>query len=110
MKQYEVWWARLPAPIGKRPVVLLSRDSAYDYLNRVLAVEVTSRIRGIPQEVRLGSREGLPHECVANLDNLRAVPKRALELKAGRLAPRRINEVKRALGHAFGWIELSIAP
>jgi mRNA interferase MazF len=108
VKQYEIWWARLPEPIGTRPVVLLSRDSAYEYLNRVLAVEVTRRVRGIPQEVPLGSREGLTRNCVANLDNLRAVPKRALEAKAGRLAPRRINEVKRALGHALGWIELSV--
>jgi mRNA interferase MazF len=108
MKQYEVWCARLPQPIGTRPVLLLSRDSAYEYLNRVIAVEVTSRIRGIPQEVAMDSREGLPQRCVANLDNLRAVPKGALEKKAGRLSPQRIGEVKRSLGHTLGWIELSM--
>jgi mRNA interferase MazF len=58
MKQYEVWWAALPAPIGRRPVMLLSRDAAYEFLNHVLAVEITTTVRGIPQEVRLGSREG----------------------------------------------------
>ena len=107
MKQYETWWAQLPDPVGTRPVLLLSRDSAYEYLNRVLAVEVTSRVRGIPQEIALGVREGLSQRCVANLDNLRAVPKSALRERAGRLAPRRIEELKRALGYALGWTELT---
>jgi mRNA interferase MazF len=109
VKQYETWWARLPEPIGTRPVVLLSRDAAYEYLSRVLAIEVTSRVRGIPQEVVLGPREGLPQRCVANLDNLRAVPRSMLTERAGRLGPRRIEELKRALGYALGWIELTAA-
>jgi mRNA interferase MazF len=107
MKQYDIWWAELPQPIGIRPVLLLSRDGAYAYLNRVLAVEVTSRVRGIPQEVELGARENMPKRCVANLDNLRAVPKAALRRPAGRLAASRVSEVKRALGHALAWPELS---
>jgi mRNA interferase MazF len=107
VKQYETWWVGLPQPIGTRPVLLLSRDSAYEYLNRILAVEVTSRMRGIPQEVGLGRREGLPQSCVANLDNLRAVPKSALTKRAGRLGSRKISELKRALGYALGWTELT---
>jgi len=107
VKQYEIWWAQLPDPVGTRPVLLLSRDSAYEYLNRVLAVEVTSRVRGIPQELELRAREGLSQRCVANLDNLRAIPKSALRERAGRLAPRRIEELKRALGYTLGWTELT---
>jgi mRNA interferase MazF len=107
VKQYEIWWAQLPEPVGTRPILLLSRDAAYDYLNRVLGVEVTTRVRGIPQEVVLGPREGLPRRCVASLDNLRAVPKVALGTRIGRLQDRRIHEIKRALGHALGWLELS---
>jgi mRNA interferase MazF len=107
VRQYEVWWAELPEPVGTRPVLLLSRDAAYEYLSRVLAVEITSRVRGIPQEVVLGGAEGMPRRCVANLDNLHAVPKGALRQKAGRLSARRAAEVKTALGHALGWLELS---
>jgi mRNA interferase MazF len=106
MKQYDVWWAELPDPIGTRPVLLLSRNAAYEYLNRIIAVEITSRLRGIPQEVRLGAREGLPRQCVANLDNLRAVPTNTLRERAGRLLPRSIPEVKRALGYSLAWLEL----
>ena len=109
MKQYEIWWAALPEPLGTRPVLLLSRDGAYEYLNRVLVVEVTTQVRGIPQEVPLGSREGMPKRCVASLDNLRSVPKSMLKKRIGRVAPRRVPDVKRALGYALGWLELTMA-
>jgi len=107
MKQYEVWWAKLPEPIGTRPVLLLTRDGAYAYLTRVLAVEITTKIRSIPQEVVLGRREGLPRTCVANCDNLRSVPVSSLSERVGKVAAARTIEVKRALGHAVGWIELT---
>lgn len=48
MKQYEVWWAALPQPAGRRPVLLLSRDSAYEYLNKFVTVEITSTVRRLP--------------------------------------------------------------
>jgi mRNA interferase MazF len=107
MKQYELWRAELPEPVGARPVLLLSRTEAYPYLSRVLAVEVTTKVRTIPQELALGPREGMPRRCVANFDNLRAVPVSALVERMGGLAAARILEVKRALGHAVGWIELT---
>ena len=88
-------------------MLLLSRNGSYDYLNRVLALEVTRRKRGIPQELLLSRREGLREPCVANLDNLRSVPKPALSERIGRLGPARIAELKRALGYALGWLELT---
>jgi mRNA interferase MazF len=108
VKQYEVWWAVLPAPVGCRPVLLLSRDAAYEFLNNVLAAEVTTTVRGIPQEVALGPREGLPRRCVANFDSLHAVPRAALQCRACSLPRSRIAEVKRALGCAVGWPELTL--
>jgi len=106
-RQFEVWWAVLPEPAGRRPVLLLCRTSAYAYLTRVLVVEVTTTVRGIPQEVTLGRREGLGRACVANLDTLRTVPTSCLRARAGTLASRRHVEVKRALGHALHWPELT---
>ncbi len=110
MRQYDVWWAELPEPIGTRPVLLLSRTGAYAYLTSVLAVEVTTKIRVIPQEVVLGRREGLPRTCVANLDNMRTVPVRILKDRVGALAAGRVADVKRALGHVMGWHELTALP
>lgn len=106
MKQYEIWWAQLPLPIGRRPVLLLSRTPAYAYLTKFIVVEITSTIRNIPQEVRVADREGLEHPCVANFDNLHVVPKASLVERIGMIPSSREREVKRALGHALGWAEL----
>jgi len=106
VKQFEIWWANLPAPAGRRPVLLLSRDDAYQYLSKFIVAEITTTIRAIPVEVRLGRREGLPSTCVANLDHIRTAARPWLDSRAGVLAPPRHREVKRALGYALGWEEL----
>ena len=54
VKQYEVWWASLPQPAGRRPVLLLSRETAYSYLDKFVAVEITSTVGPIAVEVPLG--------------------------------------------------------
>ncbi len=106
LKQYDLWWASLPQPAGRRPVLLLSRNAAYSYLNKFVAVEVTSTVRHIAVEIPLGHAEGLPAKCVANCDNIRTVPRSALTKRIGQISPRRHSEVKRALGHALASDEL----
>ena len=106
MKQYELWWAALPAPAGRRPVLLLSRDAAYSYLNKFLAAEVTTTVRNIAVEVPVGREEGLSVKSAANFDNIRTVTRSELMKRIGCLAPRRHAEVKLAVGHALGWEEL----
>jgi mRNA interferase MazF len=98
----------MPSPIGRRPVLLLSRTPAYAYLNKVIVAEVTSTVRGIPQELQVGSEEGLPRASVVNLDNVHVVAKALLGKRIGRLTSSRENEVKRALGYALGWPELKV--
>ncbi len=105
MRQYEIWWADLPAPVGRRPVLLLTRTAAYAYLNKVIVAEVTTTIREIPQEVPVGKPEGLA-PSVVNFDNIHVVAKHLLSSRVGVLAAARELEVKRALGYALGWAEL----
>ncbi|MCC6538240.1 MAG: type II toxin-antitoxin system PemK/MazF family toxin [Bryobacterales bacterium] len=106
MKQYEIWWADLPKPAGRRPVMLLSRNDAYEVLNKYLAVEITTTIRHIPIEMLLGKAEGMSKPCVANFDNLRTISKTHLAERIARIPARRIHEVKQALGYALAWEEL----
>ena len=106
MKQYELWWASLPGPAGRRPVLLLSRDAAYEYLNKFTAVEITTTIRHIAMEVPLGKAEGLSKPSVANCDNIRTIPRSALVKRIGQLGRARRDEAKRAVGHSLGWDEL----
>jgi mRNA interferase MazF len=108
VRQFEVRWANLPQPAGRRPVLLLSRTPAYEYLIKVLVAEVTTTVRGIPQEVPLGKHEGLPRACVANLDALRSIEASFIGDRLGAVTPARHFEVKRALGYALDWQELKI--
>ena len=108
MRQYEIRWANLPGPIGRRPVLLLTRTAAYGYLNKVMVAEVTSTIRGIPEEVNVGRREGLRHPSVVNLDNVHVVPRTLIGDRLGELAASRQREVKRAVGYALDWPELKV--
>jgi mRNA interferase MazF len=108
MKQFDIMWANLPAPIGRRPVVLLTRTPGYAYLNKILIVEITSTVRGIPQEVAIGKREGIPHSSVVNFDNIHAIPKSLLGERLGAISPTRGQEIKRALGYALDWPELKV--
>jgi mRNA interferase MazF len=48
--------------------LLLSRNVACEHLSKFIVAEITTTIRAIPVEVRVGRREGLPSSCVANLD------------------------------------------
>ncbi len=75
MRRGEVWWAELPQPIGRRPVLLLSRDVAYSVRTSVTVAVITRTIRNIPVEVLLAQEDGMPTDCVVNLDNILTVPK-----------------------------------
>ena len=101
MKQYEIWWAELPEPIGRRPVLLLSRDQVYRILKRATVAEVSTTVRNIPVEIELGAQECLARASVANVDNIHAVALSRLSSKIGQLSDERAWDVERALGFAF---------
>lgn len=101
MRRGEVWWAELPAA-GRRPVVLISRNEAYKVRELVTVAPVTTRMRGIPVEVKLGRDDGLPRECVANLDTITTVPKSLLRERLAVLSPTRVGAIDRAIRFALG--------
>jgi mRNA-degrading endonuclease toxin of MazEF toxin-antitoxin module len=87
-------------------MLLLTRTPAYAYLTKVLAAEVTTHLRGIAQEVRLGPRDGMPKICAAKLDGVHLVATRSIGDLITLLPARRVVDVKRALGHVLFWPEL----
>lgn len=102
MKRGEIWWAELPRPAGRRPVILLSRDEAYEVRRLVTVAPVTTRVRGIPVEVPLGPKDGMPRECVANLDAVTTIPKDALRERLTVLSRYKMTAVDAALRFALG--------
>jgi|LDZU01.1.fsa_nt_gi mRNA interferase MazF len=101
MQKGDIWWANLPEPIGRRPVALLSRNEAYKVRNSVTVAEVTSTIRDIPVEVRIGKRENMPKECVINLDTIITIRKGLLDEKIVHLDADKISEIDMAIKFAL---------
>lgn len=93
----EVWWCDF-ADIGRRPVVVLTRDAAIPRLRRTLVAPCTTTIRGLASEVLLEPEEDpIPRRCAINLDSVESVPVAVLVDRLGRLADDRMRQVCRSL-------------
>ena len=96
----EVWWCELPE-LGRRPVVVLSRDVAIPRLRRAIVAPCTTTIRGLPTETRLEPADDpIPRASVANLDSVESVSIGALVERLGRLSDERMRQVCAALAVA----------
>jgi mRNA interferase MazF len=89
---------------GRRPALVLTRDEAIPVKHKLTVAYVTRTVRGIPTEVRLGSADGMPTDCVVNLDNIRQVPRALLDDPIASLAGKRMTEVCSALAVANGCV------
>ncbi|MGH9209590.1 MAG: type II toxin-antitoxin system PemK/MazF family toxin [Acidimicrobiales bacterium] len=101
MRRGEVWWAEPPGE-RPRPVVVLTRDRAIAAMERVLVAPLTTTVRGVPTEVPLGRRDGLPTACVVSLDDLAPIAKDYLVECITSLSADRTEEIGRALRRATG--------
>ncbi len=96
----ELWWCEL-AEIGRRPVVILSRDVAIPRLGRALVAPCTTTIRALPSEVVLEPGDDpIPRRSAVNLDSVESVSVAVLVRRLGRLADTRMREICDALAVA----------
>ena len=102
MRRGEVRWYEFRPPDKRRPVLILTRDSAIGYLNEITVVSITSTVRGIRSEVVLGTEDGMPGRCAANFDHVHTVPKSKLGARIATLSADRMKEVGPALCFALG--------
>lgn len=101
MRRGEVWWAKLPPPASRRPVLLLSRDEAYRVRSLVTVAPVSTTIRDIPVEVPLGPEDGLPKPCAANLDSILTIPKARLDRRIAPLSEDKLHAAEDAIRFAL---------
>jgi mRNA interferase MazF len=100
----EIRWYRFAAPDKRRPVLVLTRDSALDYLGEVTIAPLTRTIRDIPSEVVLtAAADGVPADCAVNCDHLQTVPKHRLGAPIATLGSERLDEVRAAVLFALGF-------
>ena len=93
----EVWWCE-PPEIGRRPVVILSRDAAIPRLRRALVAPCTTMIRGLPSEVVLEpGHDPVPRRSAVNLDSVESVRVGVLVERLGRLSDTRMRDICAAL-------------
>jgi mRNA interferase MazF len=98
----DICWYTFKAPDKRRPVLIVTRDSAIGVLNSVTIAPITSTIRSIPTEVVLTEADGLPNTCAANFDNLQTVPKSNIGDRIARLTARKMKEAGAAVSFALG--------
>ncbi len=101
MDRGEVWWADLPHPVGRRPVLILTRSAAVVVRNQVVVAQVTTTQHNLPCEVSLTKAEGMPKDCNVNCDVLLTVPKPRLLRKITQLSDNKMDEVNQAIKFAM---------
>ena len=93
----DVWWCE-PPDIGRRPVVVISRDAAIPRLHRVLVAPCTTTIRGLASEVVLEPGDDpIPRRCAVNLDSVESASTGVLVERIGRLSDHRMRQICAAL-------------
>ncbi len=96
----DVWWCEMPE-IGRRPVVVLSRDAVIPRHRRALIAPCTTTIRHLPSEVLLEPGEDpVPLRSAVNLDSVESVPIAILVERLGRVADHRMRQICAALAIA----------
>ena len=96
----EVWWCEL-AEMGRRPVVVLSRNAVIPRHRRALVAPCTTTIRGLPSEVVLEPGDDpVPRRSAVNLVSIESVSLGILVERLGRLADDRMRQICAALAVA----------
>ncbi len=96
----ETWWCE-PPDVGRRPVVVLSRDAAIPRLRRALVAPCTTTVRGLPSEVLLEPGEDpVPRRSAVNLDSVESVSIGVLVDRLGHLSDDRMRQICAALAVA----------
>ena len=84
-----------------RPALVLTREAARGAMTKVTVAPITTTIKGLSSEVRVGPDNGLDHECAVALDNVVTVPVELLGRTVGYLNAEQEAELARAVILAF---------
>jgi mRNA interferase MazF len=102
MKRGEVRWYAFSRPDKKRPVLILTRDSALEFLGEVTVAPITTVIRDIPSEGLLTKMDGMPRDCAVNFDHLQTVSKGKIGSLIATLSSSKMQQMRSGLLFALG--------
>jgi mRNA interferase MazF len=103
MRRGEIRWYVFAPPDKRRPVLLLTRDSAIHRLNDVTVAPITTTIRNLDSEVPLSPADGVRTDCVINCDHLQTLARHKIGDRVTELGPAKMDELERALLYALGF-------
>ena len=103
MRRGEIRWYAFEKPDKKRPVLVLTRDAAIEYLGELTVAPTTTKIRNIPTEVILTEDDGMPELCCINVDHLQTVSKHQIGSLITTLDEFKLRQVRQAILFAFGF-------
>ena len=103
MRRGEVRWYKFAQPNKRRPVLILTRNSAIEYLGDVTIAPTTTRLRDIPTQVVVTEQEGMPRDSAISLDHLQTVSQRKVGSLIMTLPSSKLAAVERALLFALGF-------
>lgn len=75
---------------GRRPYLVLTRDSVIGELSEVLVAVVTRTMRRIPTQVEIDKSDGMREPCAVNLDDMLMMPLGQLTERQCELSPERM--------------------
>jgi mRNA interferase MazF len=88
--------------IGRRPVVILTRNNVIAFLNKVTVAEITTQGKGYPTEIPIQTAGNLPRDSYVLADNIHTIPKNLLQKHTGTLDRETMHRVSRAVVLALG--------
>jgi mRNA interferase MazF len=103
MHRGDIRWYQLRAPDKRRPVLILTRNSALEYVGEATIAPITTTIRDIPSEVALSKSDGVPQDCAINLDHIQTVSRGKVGGLITRLGDHKMEQVRTALLFALGY-------
>jgi len=103
MKRGEIRWYQFTRPDKRRPVLILTRDSALEFLSEATVAPITRAIRDIPTEVILTTDDGMAEQCAINFDHIQTVNKKKLGAVITTVSKETMDNVRRALLFALGF-------
>jgi mRNA interferase MazF len=103
MKRGEVRWCTFRYPDKKRPVLILTRDTALAVLSSITVAPITKTVRHIPTEVLLTpENDDILMVSAVNLDNIQTVQKPQVGALITVLKREQMARVERAICFALG--------
>jgi mRNA interferase MazF len=102
VKRAEIWIADFPPPDKRRPVVLVSREAAYETREMLTVAPITTRLRAVASHVTVGAAEGLERPSAINCDRLQTIHRSVLRSYVGPLSDSKVEDLDDALRYSLG--------